>query len=196
MREVDSSLLFDGENLYEVDNRTANVLQSLDIDQNLNNGIEIDQDIVSRLDVDYDTVPSKDSELQVFKSKMRSEGADIPTVNSSEKHIIETILSNGLYRVEGNKTQELSFGDNGDILIKEDEKVVDDASYYIDNNNTITIREDDSIATQTAKITTGQQYIPMTNDTLWFSKRLADESKSSHSPSQGQISNSTKRIYP
>lgn len=196
LREVDPNLLYDGENLYEVDNRIATVLQSLDIDQDLSNGIDIDQDIVSRLDVDYDEVPSTDSELKLFKSKMRDEGAKVATADSSEKHVLKTILSNGLYRVEEDKVQKLSFEEDGKLLIQEDDKVVDDASYSIDSNNTITIKEKEGVARQVEKVKTGEQYIPMSNSKLWFSKRLADKSRYTNDSSQNSTSGDSKKIYP
>jgi len=179
LRDVDANLLYDGENLYELDTKTASVLQGLDIDQDLENGIVIDQDIVSMLDIDYNRVPTTSDELKKFKSAMRSEGAEVPTVDKSEKHVVKTILANGLYRVENNKTQKLSFKDSGDIEIVEDEKVVDNASYHIDNNNNITIRDKDTLSVQTEKPKREQQYISMSKNKLWFSKRLAEQSKNS-----------------
>lgn len=194
LRKVDSALLHDGENLYEVDSHIASVLQGLDIDHNLDNGIEVDQDIVSMLDIEYDIVPSTDSGMVLFEKKMQSEGAEVPTIKTSEKHVITTILSNNLYRVEDNKTQALSFKEDGVVLVKEDEKVVDNASYNIDSNNTVTLRDHDVLSVQTKKIQTGEQYIPMSHDKLWFSKRLADKSRVAQSQS-GRVDN-VQKIHP
>jgi len=177
LRDVNANLLYDGENLYELDVKTATVLQGLDIDQDLTNGIEIDQDIVSILDIDYDSIPTTSDELKRFKSVMHSEGAEVPTVSKSEKHVVETILSNGLYRVEDNKTQKLLFKDDGDMEIIEDDRVIDNASYNINDNNTITIRNQDTLLVQTDKPTRDQQYISINHDKFWFSERLAEDSK-------------------
>ncbi len=195
LRKIDPNWLYDGEKLYELDKRIGTILQSLDEDQDLSNGIKINQEIVTKLDKDYNVVPTEGKELEAFENKIRDEGAQVPSPQSSERHVVNTILSNDLYRVENNKTQQLTFEDDGNVLIEEDDEIVDYASYTIDKNNTVSIQDQESADIQRGNIESGREYLAVGNDKLWFSKRLADKSKKTNNSLQNSEDDSSTEIY-
>lgn len=93
LREVAAVRLKDGETIQETDEKIARLLQSLDTDDDPENGITIDDSLVKKLsDAGYDRVSGGDLEMEAMFDLIAEEGGHVVSEEAAKVHLLRGIL--------------------------------------------------------------------------------------------------------
>jgi len=93
LRDVDVSLLHDGEKVHETDVAIARVLQSLDTDGDPDNGITINEEIVEALsEANVSALPTSEEALESFLEVIEEHGGTVVSKEDAKAHLDEVKL--------------------------------------------------------------------------------------------------------
>ncbi len=88
LRSVNSSLLKDGKNIYEVDLEIARMLMSLDTDGNPDNGITLNKEIIAALaKAGINSLPDTEEEMDALLKVIEENGGVVVTKDDAQAHL-------------------------------------------------------------------------------------------------------------
>lgn len=173
LREIEPDILHPNGNIYETDSTVIKLLQGLDMDRDLSNGIQVDYNIINNINQSYNNIPNDTNKLNEFMEDISDHGVALPDDMSAKNHVVTTILSHGVYKVNEDNIEKLTFEPTGQLIVEADDQVITQKSYTLDENNTVKITDKNNTTThQTKEIT--QKYIKLGPDHLWYSEKLAE----------------------
>lgn len=102
LRDVDAGLLVDGKNVYETDVKIGRILQSLDLDGNLDNGITIAANTVQALaNAGITSLPTSEVEMNEILAVIVANGGTEVSEEDAAKHMLISVLGGKTFYAVG-----------------------------------------------------------------------------------------------